>query len=187
MWTIRQIADRDGISKQAVSKRARRFADEHGLIVETDGKCRLLKLNVVQYDQLRGQFADPSKAQAPKLKAEQKPPAADSYDEARRTQAWLDAERSRLALEEQKGNVVRVDAVRAAFGEVGDIIAESIDRLPNIADDMAAEVIKNGPHALRAGLTKEANRMRAEIAQALRHAMQQSSAKPEDGAPPVQL
>ena len=40
MWTIRQIADRDGISKQAVSKLARRFADEHGLIVETDGKCR---------------------------------------------------------------------------------------------------------------------------------------------------
>lgn len=184
MWTVKQIAERDGISKQAVSKRTRRFADDHGLIVERDGQGRILKLNVVQYDQLRGQFADPAKAQAPKPKVEQKQAAADSLDEARRQQAWLDAERSRLALDEQRGKLVPVSDVTAAISDAGDLIAGIIDRLPNVSDELAPQVIKTGPHALRAGLTKEANRMRAEIAQALRNALQ-PKATPEDGAQPV--
>jgi hypothetical protein len=184
MWTVKQVAERDQISKQAVSKRARRYADEHALIVERDAQDRIVKLNVVQYDQLRGQFGDPAKAQGPKPKAERKPPAEDSLDEARRRQAWIDAERSRLALDEAKGRVVSVDAVSAAIAEAAELVATIVDRLPNAADALAPEVAKTGAHGLRLGLTQEAHRMRDEIAKALAAALL-PSATPEDAAPPV--
>lgn len=184
MWTPKAIAARDGVSKQSVTIRTRKFAEHHGLIVERDGRDRIVKLNVVQYDQLRGQHAEPSKIKLPVARAEQKPPAADSFEEARRTQAWLDAERSRLALEEAKGKLIPIAAVQAAISDAGDIIAGIIDRLPNVSDDLAPDVIKTGPHGLRVGLTKEANRMRAEIAKALAAATH-PAAKPEDGAAPV--
>jgi hypothetical protein len=183
MWTVKAVAERDGISKQAVSKRARRYAEQHGLIVERDALGRIAKLNVVQHDQLRGKFGDPAQVR-PKPNAEQKPPAEDSLDEARRTQAWLDAERSRLALDEAKGKVVSVEAVRAAISEAADIVANIIDRLPNAADALAPEVAKTGAHGLRIGLTKEAQRMRDEIAKALGAALL-PSASPNDAAPPT--
>jgi DNA-binding transcriptional ArsR family regulator len=171
LWTIAQVADRDGISKQAVSKKVRRLADAHGLYVERDAQGRVVKLNVVQYDQLRGRLDDPAHKQAPK-KADPAPaPAADSYDEARRTQAWLAAERERLTLDELKRNVVRVAEVREAHADAGGIIAGTLDRLPNIADDLAAAVARDGSHGARVALTKEAARLRAEIADALRKAM----------------
>lgn len=185
MWTPKAIADRDGVSKQSVTIRARKFAENHGLIVERDARGRIVKLNVVQYDQLRSQNAEPSKVKLPTPKAVQKPPAADSFEEARRTQAWLDAERSRLALAEAQGKLIPIDSVRAAISDAGDTIASIIDRLPNVSDDLAPDVIKTGPHGLRVGMTKEANRMRAEIAKALMAAMH-PAAKPEDGVQPVQ-
>jgi hypothetical protein len=185
MWTVKQVAERDQISKQAVSKRARRYAYQHGLIVERDAQDRIVKLNVVQYDQLRGRFGDPAQVRAKaEPKAEQKPPAEDSLDEARRTQAWLDAERSRLALDEAKGRVVSVDAVRAVIAEAAEIVANIIDRLPNAADALAPEVAKTGAHGLRIGLTKEAHRMRDEIAKALAAALAPPAIS-ENAAPPL--
>lgn len=168
MWTVQRIAERDGISKQAVSKRATRLIAEHGLIVERDGRDRIARLNVVQYDQLRGKFGDPSKAQAPKAIMEKRAPAADSRDEAMRLQAWTEAERSRLALDELKGDLVRVDAIKEAITAAADAIASILDRLPNVADELAAAVTRDGGHGLRVALAAEAVRLRREIAAALR-------------------
>lgn len=168
MWTPQQIADRDGTSKQAVTAKARKLATDHGLIVERDGRDRIIKLNVVQFDKLRGKFADPSHAQAPKAKTAKAAPAADSRDEAMRLQAWTDAERSRLALDELKSQLLRADKINAAVDAAGDAIANIIDRLSNSADDLAAAVARDGSHGLRVALTAEAVRLRREIAAALR-------------------
>lgn len=167
MWTVKAVADRDGISKQAVSKRARKFADEQSLIVERDGLGRILRLNVVQYDQLRGRFGDPAKAQAPKPKAEQRAPAKDSFDEARRVQAWHDAELSRLKIEEAKRELIRVDALLPVIDEARETIAGVVQRLPNVADDLAAAVAREGSHGARVFLGQEATRLLTEIADAL--------------------
>lgn len=169
MWSLDQVAERDGVSKQAVSKKVKRLVDA-GLVVERDERGRVAKFNVVQYDLLRGRLDDPAQKRAPKTAAEPAKPAADSYDEARRTQAWLAAERERLALDEMKGRLVPVDQVRDAFATVGGIIAAVIDRLPNAADDIAAEVAKSGGHGARVALANEAARLRTEIADALHNA-----------------
>lgn len=168
MWTAQAIAERDGVSKQAVTKQARRLAGEHGLAVERDGRDRIIKLNVVQYDALRQRFGDASKVQAPKPKAEARMPAADSRDEAMRRQAWIEAERARLSLDELTGKLVRVADITAALAACGEAIAGIIDRLPNAADDIAAAGARHGSHGLRQALADEAHRLRREIAAALR-------------------
>jgi hypothetical protein len=168
LWTVQQIAERDQISKQAVSSRARRLMAESGLYVETDSRGRITRLNVVQYDSLRQRFGDAAKAKAPKPKAAAPMPAADSRDEAMRRQAWIEAERARLSLDELTGKLVRVAAVADAVATCGDKIAEILDRLPNVADDLAAAVARDGSHGLRQALGGEAHRLRAEIANALR-------------------
>ena len=184
MWTAQQIADRDKISKQAVTKQVRRLADEHGLAVERDGRGRITKLNVVQYDALRQRFGDASKVQAPKQpKAEARMPAADSRDEAMRRSAWIEAERARLSLDELTGKLVRVADIAAAIAACGEAIAEIIDRLPNAADDLAAAVARDGSHGLRQALAGEAHRLRVEIANKLKAVASRTAPADEEVAP----
>jgi hypothetical protein len=47
MWTVSEIAARDGVSKQAVSKKVGALVDI-GLTVERDEQGRVKKLNVVE-------------------------------------------------------------------------------------------------------------------------------------------
>ena len=62
MWTIKQIAARDSVSKQAVSRKVGELVGL-GLTVDRDGMGRVAAVNVVEYDRLRGRTDDPSKAQ----------------------------------------------------------------------------------------------------------------------------
>lgn len=181
MWTISALAERDAVSKQAASKKVRKLAADHGLVVERDGKDRIVKFNVVQFDMLRERFGDPAHAQARKEKPAKAAPSENSFEEARRQNAWLDAERSRLALDEAKGRLIVADTVREAIAAAGDAIAAVIDRLPNAADDLAAAVARDGGHGARVALTKEAARLRAEVAAALRNA-QPGGATEQGGA-----
>lgn len=170
MWSIGQIAERDGVSKQAVSKTVKRLVDAHGLQVARDPRDRIVSVNVAAYDHLRAQFADPSKAQAPKKTPapdELPLPRADTYDEARRQQAWIAAERERLSLGELKKDLVRVAGVIEAVSDCGTEIARIVDRLPQAADDLAAAVGRDGAHGVRVALKNLAQKMREDIAAAL--------------------
>ncbi|CUA90201.1 hypothetical protein Ga0061061_111113 [Chelatococcus sambhunathii] len=167
MWTVKQVADRDGVSKQAVSKKVKDLVERHGLAVERDGQGRVVALNVAEYDHLRGRYGDPSKAQAPRQQELPQPPPSESYDEALRQKTWHEAERRRIELEEMKGRLVPVAAVESIVAESGAAIASVIDRLPSSADDLAAAVARDGSHGLRVALKKLANAMREDIAKAL--------------------
>ena len=182
MWTVKAVAARDSISKQAVSKSVRKLAANQGLIVERDERDRIIRLNVVQYDQLRGHFADPSKAQAPKARtAEQRIPVGDTYEDVRLRQSLLDEERSRLALAETKSNLVRVDGVIEALDQVGGEIATVHDRLPNLADDLTAVAVREGSSGMRQELIKLAARLRSEIAHVLRAAKPSGAPNEKEG------
>ncbi len=163
MWSISQIAARDGVSKQAVSRKVGELI-EHGLTVERDRLERVTAVNVAEYDLLRGRTADPSKAQAPGGNA---PKSNESYDEALRQKTWLEAERRRLELGELKGELLRTSAVAEAVIACGAAIAKACDRLPGAADDLAAALSREGVHGVRVLLKQIAVRQRTEIADAL--------------------
>jgi hypothetical protein len=165
MWSVSRIAARDGISKQAVSRKVRELIPL-GLAVETDAQGRVTAVNLAEYDRLRARTDDPSKAQAPKAEAPNAP-GPKSYDEALRQKTWHEAEKRRLELAELKGQLVRTEAVAEAVASCGGAIAAICDRLVNAADEFAAALARGGVHALGLALKQTARAQRADIAAAL--------------------
>lgn len=172
MWTIAQIAERDGVSKQAISKAVQRLVERHGLAVERDAQGRVATVNVVAFDQLRGRYSDPSKAQAPRVPApivDDAPPVSstESYDEALRQKTWHEAESKRLALATAKGELVKVVELDDAVVLLADALVGVFDELPARADDIATAVTRGGLPALRNLLKKITAEQRARAADAL--------------------
>lgn len=174
MWSISRIAERDKVSKPTVSIHVKRLIQRHGLTVTRDGLGRVAAVNVVQYDELRARFADPSKAQAPRLDDVEpgfNPPTTpakdlNSYDEAVRQRAWLDMEKRRLELAQIKVRLVRADVVEASVGKCCNEMVRLIDRLPQEADAVALMINSDDVHAIRLALKALAHRLRTSLAKA---------------------
>lgn len=167
MWTVSQIATRDGVTKQAVSKKVAELV-AIGLTVARAPNGNVKTVNVVEYDRLRGRTDNPSKEQRPRV--ETSAPVRDeseSYKEALRTKTWHESERLRLDLEERRGSLVSVDAVADAVVNCAGSITAIVDRLPNAADDLVAAVSREGVHGVRVELKKLATRIRNDIAEAM--------------------
>lgn len=169
MLSIGAIAERDGVSSAAVSRKVKELVANHGLAVERDARGRVSAVNAAEYDHLRGRFGDPSKAQgnrpaAPKLDL---PQGEESYDEALRQKTWHEAEKRRLELEELRGDLVRASKVGSAAARCAEQIVRVINRLNAQIEPMAAAVGKDGPHGLRVLVKKLINEQREEIANAL--------------------
>ncbi len=167
MMSIADLAARDRVSKPAVSRRVKQLR-EIGLQVELDGQGRVALVHAVQYDELKGRVADPSKAQAPTAaQLQAQIPNGETYDEALRQKTWTEAERSKLRLLEEQGKLVRVDQLADALAQAGEKIVRSVDLILNDVDDLAASVAKDGVSGLRAELKKVAHRLKNEMADAL--------------------
>lgn len=171
--TPAEVAAREGISKQAVTKLVRRLVDEHGLPVERDGRGRVVKFSLAHYDHLRGHFASSVKVAAartddpPPQPKSAEPTNSSSRDEALRQDAWLKVGREKLRLQEDIGQLVRADMLRAALTTCGREINSLIARLPNRADDLALAVSKEGVHGLRVALRRVAFEISDQIADRL--------------------
>lgn len=167
MQSAADIAERDGVTKQAVTKRVRAFAEKHGLQVERSSRGAIVAFNVVQYDLLRERLDDPSKTQ--RSPADPSPPARDpeSYEEALRQKTWYEAERKRIELDEQIGKLIRVDELATAVDECGAQIVAVVRRLRNEADAMATAIARDGAHGARVTFKQIEDRLLREIAQAL--------------------
>lgn len=167
MLSIADLAARDRVSRPAVSRRVKQLR-EIGLQVELDGQGRVALVHSVQYDELKGRVADPSKAQAPPAPQLQAPiPTGETYDEALRQRTWTEAERSKLRLLEEQGKLLRVDELADALAQAGEKIVRAVDLILNDVDDLAGAVAKDGASGLRAALKKVAHRLKSEMADAL--------------------
>jgi hypothetical protein len=51
-WKLQQIAKRDGVSKQAISKKVRKLALAAGLSVTLDARGRIASVDIDQFDQI---------------------------------------------------------------------------------------------------------------------------------------
>lgn len=169
MLSIPQIAERDGVSKQAVSRKVKQLVEDHGLAVERDNQGRVALINAAQYDFLRNRYADPSKAQAPRAGAPAEEAAAvgESYDEALRQKTWITTEQERLKLGEMRGALVKKAELVEAVTRCGAEIAQIERRDIASADDLALIALREGANGIRRALKAAADRRCAEIADAL--------------------
>lgn len=169
MATPAEVAARDGVTKQAVTKLVRRLVEDHDLPVERDARDRIVRFSLAHYDHYRGEFASSEKVAAARKDAPAVQPvnSSTSRDEALRQEAWLKVGREKIRRQEQIGQLVRADRMRDALTVCGREIQSSIARLQNKADDMALAVSREGSHGLRVLLRQVAFDLNTEIADSL--------------------
>lgn len=153
--TVSEIAARDGVTKQAVSKILQRLVGVADIPVERDGRGRIARVSLAHYDHARERFTNPAKA--PARDAAMPLPAGipakvlagDSFEEARRQGEWLKVTREKLRHAEEAGQLVRADLLQDALRMAGREIQAIVARLPNRSDDLALAVSKEGQHGAR--------------------------------------
>jgi hypothetical protein len=187
MKSIGEIAERDHVSKPAVSRKVKQLVAKHSLQTERDAQGRVAKVNVAQYDELRGRTDDPSKAQskkppAPAVNTPAKLPDTESYDEALRQKTWVEAERARFAFDKDRGKYVEAAGVADGASDCGKEIARIVNRLQASSDELAVAVGREGVHGLRLELKKISERMLTDIANALG---QLATNAPDETSPPI--
>jgi hypothetical protein len=174
MTSAIEIASRDGVSKQAVSKQIKSLLDaKPETPVEVDGRGRVLKVSLAHYDEHRQRFVNPAKATAPIRSIENASSTAsaiapgDTFDEARRQSEWLKVGREKIRHQEEVGQLIRKDRLSDAVKVAGTEIKTVVNRLQNKADDLALAVSREGVHGVRVLLRKIAFDLGNEIADKL--------------------
>lgn len=183
MLSLGAIAERDGISKQAVSKAVNALVDKHGLPVQRDNRGRISGVSVAHYDHYRGHFGNGAMSQAPRVEPTDEGGGGggansrggpNSRDEALRQQAWIDLHRKKIAQAEEDGKLVRADILATALTVAGKTIQGEVNRLANRADDLALAVSKEGTSGARMVLRKIAAELNERIANALSQVAEQA-------------
>lgn len=174
MWSAVEIAARDGVSKQAVSKQIKSLLNaKPETPVERDGRGRVIRVSLAHLDEFRQRFVNPLKASAPLRSIDNDQPQApavapgDSLEEARRQSEWLKVGREKIRHQEELGQLVRKDRLVDVVSMVGAEIKLVVARLQNRADDLAHAVSREGASGARVLLRKIAFELGNEIADKL--------------------
>ena len=168
-WSLKAIAERDGVSVKAVSKAVARLIEGEGLMVSRDARGRVAAVDLAQYDHLRRRSDNPSLVQAAATVAgrEARDVAGTDYNAALTEKTRYEATKRRLEVEELQGQLVRVEAVADAATRIASDLARLIDQLPQAADTLAAALARDGARGLQIELKKLAHAWRERLADKL--------------------
>ncbi|MCZ7909374.1 hypothetical protein CFBP4996_18185 [Agrobacterium leguminum] len=185
MWSVAQIAARDGVSKAAVSKTVKKLSEDRpDTPINRGAQGQVLAVSLAHYDHYRQRFVNPAKASAP-LRLPEDPAAPrsdaefpmrneDSFEEAKRQNEWLKLGREKIRHQEDCDELLRKDRVIAGVVKAGGEIQAIIKRLPNRADALALAVSKEGVHGVRSLLRQIAFEMSNEVADKLEQIAERS-------------
>lgn len=168
------LAKLKGVTKQAINKRLRRWVDDGLLETDPRGRVRL-----EDWDRVAGEVTDPSRLIARATEAEaagEAVPAAgaerqerdSSYTREKAAGARLDNELKRIALDKERGSLLRIDEVTDAMARCAETMVREIDQLPGRADDLATAVSRGGVEGVRQALKSIAREMREQLAASMR-------------------
>lgn len=162
MWSVAQIAARDGVSKPAVSKTVKKLTEARPETpIERGAQGQVLRVSLAHYDEYRQRHVNPAKATAPLRSpdgsneprgsgdAGRLPRDEESFDEARRQAEWLKVGREKIRHQEDASQLIRKDKQEQAAAAIGGQIQAIVRRLPNKADEVALAVSKEGVHGAR--------------------------------------
>lgn len=168
MLPLKAIAERDKVSRQAISKQVARLVEHHGLEVARDGRGRVCAVNIVHFDDLRSRFGDSSKVShsgTPEREPSPDPAPGRSdgtLDGARRIKLVHETELLRLRLAEDSGQIIRMDVMSEALTRLAEEIGRIVDLLQH-ADTIAAAAGRGLPE-LRLTLKRLTTETRTKIA-----------------------
>lgn len=162
IWmSVSDVADRRGVSKQAISKRLKALGGR----VSTRKDGNRLLVNIAEYDKVIGAETDPAQelrnrelpARQPDV-LQQTPggKASLAFSIQRAKRESYDAEMARLRLEELQGKLVPIAQVEEAMVRCATVLLRVIEQLPGESDDPALRIVlKNKVHELRGTLERE--------------------------------
>ncbi|WP_327211992.1 hypothetical protein U8Q06_20895 [Rhizobium beringeri] len=169
MSSISQIAARDRVSKAAVSKAVKKMFDKiPDAPVERGSQGQVIRVSLAHYDHFRERFMGvtglPSGQHAlAQLTVGARPEPGESFNEARRQNEWLKLARERLRHQVEFGQLVDKAEIESALSSRGREIQALIHRLPNLADDLALAVSREGTQGARDAFRHHAEKLSAEI------------------------
>lgn len=177
LMTIGELAAREGVTKQAVSKTVKRLIEQHRLAVERDARGRVAKVDRESFDRLRHIHGDSTKRHEPAPDPIVMPTNA-TLDGARRQQIVEATRLTRLRLNAEAEALVRVDRVEEAASRLAEEIARQVDILPFL-DDLIAAYQREDMHGVRMAAKRANEQMRARIAEACATLAQAAPARDE--------
>lgn len=158
--SLSALAERLGISKQAVHKRVSKLVAAGRLQAVRRGREVLVDPD--DYARAVASTADPAREMVNEAPAAADAPA--SFRDARTQRELVELELKRLQLQEREGRLRPVDEIEAATLEAGQAIAKRLDQLPTHADKLTALAHKKGAEGVKEYLITLARELREAIA-----------------------
>ncbi|BBE74351.1 hypothetical protein OHA_1_03982 [Pleomorphomonas sp. SM30] len=168
MLSVSELARLKGVSKEAVSKRVRRFEGDGVLATQMVGQQKMVP--VAEYDRLVGETTDFAQVRTrpdrgadtgPSRKSTAEDPVR-AVEDARR--ARYAADREEIELGKALGQILLTADVERAMMRCAEALVRAIDNLPRRAEDIAGAVAKDGVPGARALLKEAAYDLRKVLA-----------------------
>lgn len=176
MWPMTKIAERDGVSRQAVHKATHKFVND-GVVtgIERDQKGYITAVNIVEYDRARGTSADPAKMQGSATKkiieedAGQQPAGKlpSDYTRAITEKAFYETELKKIELRERMGQLVIVSKFDEAGAIAGKAIVAAIERIRFKHDEFVNAIARDGIRGSQAIFKQYINEVCTAVADAM--------------------
>lgn len=164
--SLSELAERKGVSTQAIHKRVKGLEAEGRLTTVKRGRSRMV--DMAEYDRVVGEVGDAVREAAIETV---KPDNGSAR--LRDQQAELAAYKTRMAamdLADREGNTLPLEGpagLNAAVNRIGVEMAQDIDALVNADTRLAEAVAKGGAISLRKELKKVAGELRTKLAKRL--------------------
>jgi len=167
LWlSVAELARMKNLSRQSVHERVRRLVETGDLTIRGEG--RSLRVNLAQYDLAIGSTGDAAReaGAATKAMVDVDAPTSSAFRDAQTREKQYAADLKYLELQQRLGELVPVAEMKDAGVKMGEIVVNTITRLPSHVEALAAAFTKAGIQEMRSELNSIAYKMRVEIADA---------------------
>lgn len=171
LWlSVSGIAEHLGISRQAVSKRAKEL-EASGAITMRDGAGGTKEINLAQYLVATKNLGDPAREMGVDTRRDASDDAVSNdptFRDAAAREKRFRADLAEIAVKEKLRELVDVTSLAAAVAQAGEVILAVLERAPQQADAIATAVARDGAAGVRTHLKAQVRVQRSAIADALR-------------------
>jgi hypothetical protein len=161
--TMSALAAQRGVSKQAISKNLKRWADL-GTPVSTRGEGRKVMVNVAEYDARKGEIGDLGRELGEQTKKIADVGSDPVYAREQARAKAYEADLKLIERDKQLGRLIEVESLRCATTACGEGLVRVIEQIVTRAEEVAAAVSKDGVLGARGALKTIARDLRAQAA-----------------------
>jgi biotin operon repressor len=168
--SVSELAELKGKTRQTIWEKVVRL-ERDNLLVTKSGPQGTKLVNVAEYDRVTNETTDFAREQAVATRTQQDVDSGEdggdpTYAKSQRRRMQYEADLKALELAERLGQLIRVDELNEAVGEMVSALIDVIETLPLRTDEVVAAFHKDGPAGVRACLKTIVFDLRAKTSEA---------------------